>query len=191
MNSFVPHTFVVLSGQIRPTLRRSFWELIIAARNLSLEQKAAALSTSLSCFCRLPAHRKLPPLSARGSDAQDEGRQANNWSDLLDGDTVRVGSCQKVLCSWQDNTLGEFVSPILLTQEAISLCGRSLMVWTQTACFIASSTGGAASCCARRTNGTDQGYCIFTDAAFTQWCVICPSVPQARLLAGPVCRWSL
>lgn len=102
------------------------------------KQRPAPLSTILLCFRHVPAHGKLPSLSVRTSDTQDDdlyserresGRRGNNWSNLgmtAFCDIVQVGLCQKVPYSRQNNMLEESVSHISATQGCIvciSLCG--------------------------------------------------------------------
>lgn len=87
---------------------QTFWQLIIASRNLPSKQRPAPLSTVLSCFRDVPAQGKLPSLSVWTRDAPRwwprfietgkwaTGEQLSKLGMTVFCDIVQVGLCQKV-----------------------------------------------------------------------------------------------
>lgn len=79
-NSFTPHTFVLLSGQIYPTLPRSFWQLIIASGNLLLYRPCASSRKTPFFICQGQRRPRWWP----GFIKTGKWAMGNNWSKLLD-----------------------------------------------------------------------------------------------------------
>lgn len=97
-NSFTPHTFVLRSGQIYPTLPRSFWQLIIASGNLSLKTKTCSSIDRFIVLLWRASSQKTPFFICQGQRHPTWWPQLVKTGEWANGGETIGATCRVTLC---------------------------------------------------------------------------------------------